>query len=71
MDVAVANTANDRVSVLLGDGAGGFPQRAAYVAGQRVRGVAALDLDGDGVDDLVTATAVYSLIPEFLAGRQA
>jgi hypothetical protein len=54
MDLAVANTGNDRVSVLLGDGAGGFPGRAAYRAGQAVRAIAAFDLDGDGVDDLVT-----------------
>ncbi|HYE97084.1 MAG TPA: FG-GAP-like repeat-containing protein [Rubricoccaceae bacterium] len=55
IDIAVANTTNDRLSVLLGDGAGHFPTGASYAAGQAVRGVGALDLDGDGDDDLVTA----------------
>ena len=54
MDLAVANIGNDRVSVLLGDGAGGFPARAAYASGRTVRAIASLDADGDGHDDLVT-----------------
>ncbi len=54
LDVAVANLGNDRVSVLLGDGAGGFPTGASYPAGMNVRGLAVLDADGDGHDDLLT-----------------
>ncbi len=55
MDLAVANIGNNMVSVLLGDGSGGFPVRAAYRSGLTVRAIASLDVDGDGRDDLVTA----------------
>ncbi|HEX9950220.1 MAG TPA: FG-GAP-like repeat-containing protein [Rubricoccaceae bacterium] len=54
MDLAVANVGSNRVSVLLGDGAGGFPQAASYLSGQTVRAIASVDVDGDGHDDLVT-----------------
>jgi len=58
LDVAVANVGGDRVSVVLGDGAGGFPTGASYVAGQNVRGIAVLDADGDGHDDLISGHRV-------------
>jgi len=54
LDLAVANLGNDKVSVLLGNGAGGFPTGASYTAGMNVRGIAAIDADGDGHDDLLT-----------------
>jgi hypothetical protein len=62
MDVAVANLGNDRVSVLLGDGAGAFPARTSYRSGQSVRALVAVDLDGDGVDDLVTANRMAGTV---------
>ncbi len=55
LDVAVGNIGNNRVSVMLGDGTGGFGSAASYLAGQSVRGLCVLDLDGDGHDDLATA----------------
>ncbi len=58
LDLAVANVGGDRVSVVLGDGAGGFPTGASYVAGQNVRGLAVLDADGDGHDDLISGHRV-------------
>ncbi|HEX8298670.1 MAG TPA: FG-GAP-like repeat-containing protein [Rubricoccaceae bacterium] len=54
MDLAVANVGGSRVSVLLGDGAGGFPQGASYLSGQTVRAISSMDVDGDGQDDLIT-----------------
>ncbi len=55
IDFAIGNTQNDRVHVLLGDGAGGFLSITDYHAASGVRGLALLDLDGDGKMDIVTA----------------
>ena len=55
VDAVVANLGTNKVHVLLNDGAGAFPSRVAYTAGQTVRSVVVLDLDGDGIDELVTA----------------
>lgn len=55
MDYAVGNTANDSVSVFLGDGLGGFLPVRNYQAASAVRGVAILDFDGDGKMDIATA----------------
>ncbi len=54
-DFAVGNTQNERVHILLGDGAGGFSAVTSYPAGSGVRGLCLLDLDGDGQMDIVTA----------------
>lgn len=53
IDVVVGNHANNQVSVMYGDGEGNFPVKAQYTADTQVRGVAVLDLDGDGWDDMV------------------
>jgi len=55
MDYAVGNTANDSVSVFLGNGQGGFLPVRNYQAASAVRGVAILDFDGDGKMDIATA----------------
>ena len=56
IDIAVGNGSNDRLSVMLGDGTGGFPSIISYqTTGSQVRGVAVLDANGDGHEDLVTA----------------
>lgn len=54
-DVAVGNTQNSTVNILLGDGQGGFSSITAVAAGNGIRGLAVLDLDGDGAMDIVTA----------------
>ena len=46
----------DHVSVLSGDGSGGFTQRTALRPGFRPFSVVAADLDGDGVVDLAAAS---------------
>ncbi len=55
IDLAVGSSAGQRVSVLLGDGQGGFLPETTYVVGQGVRGLAILDLNGDGLADIATA----------------
>ena len=62
VDIAIGNIGNDRVSVMLGDGDGGFLDAASYRANQSVRGVCVLDLDGDGHDDIATANRSASTV---------
>jgi hypothetical protein len=53
-DLAVANFTSNVVSVLLGDGSGGFAPHTDFVAGSQPRGVASADFNGDGKPDLAT-----------------
>ena len=55
-DVATANLGSGDVTVLLGDGVGGFNAAAGspFPAGDRPYGVATADFDVDGVADLAT-----------------
>jgi len=55
IDFAVGNAGNDLVTVFDGDGAGGFRVSGNYSAGDQVRGVCILDLNGDGHPDVATA----------------
>ncbi|MGD1072736.1 MAG: FG-GAP-like repeat-containing protein [Bryobacteraceae bacterium] len=56
-DLATANSADNTVTVLLGDGAGGFSASpgSPFAVGMDPTSVAAADLNGDGIPDLVTA----------------
>lgn len=63
LDVAVANASGNDVTVLLGNGMGGFtamPSRSAV--GSAPRAVAAGDLDGDGLVDLVVANSLLNTV---------
>ncbi|MDR9390842.1 MAG: FG-GAP-like repeat-containing protein [Trueperaceae bacterium] len=59
LDVVTANADSDDVSVLVGDGAGGFQPAAAFspfgVGGSGPSGVAVADLNHDGRPDVVTS----------------
>jgi len=55
-DLAVANSADATVSILLGDGSGGFTEMQPRVAvGILPRGLAVGDFNGDGIADLEVA----------------
>jgi len=55
IDLAVGNGGNDKLSVLIGDGVGGFVPSATYTASASVRGIAVIDINSDGSDDIITA----------------
>jgi hypothetical protein len=54
-DLATANADSHSVSVLLGDGSGGFGPKTDFTVGNYPSSVTAADFDGDGNPDLATA----------------
>jgi hypothetical protein len=55
LDLAVANQGSNAISVLKGDGRGGFAEEVRYTVGSQPASLAAADLNGDGRMDLVVA----------------
>ncbi len=66
-DLVVADYGAATVSVLAGDGAGGFAAPVAYGTGADPHGVAVADLNGDGVDDVVVTNWGDATISVLLA----
>lgn len=66
-DIAVANKNTETVSVLAGDGAGGFAAPVAFPVGGQPSAIVAGDLNGDGRADLVTANRVTNDLSVLLA----
>ena len=62
IDVAVANAFSGNVSILLGDGAGGFAPGTAVSFGGEPIAVVAGDFNGDGKLDLVAADLYYNRV---------
>src|SRR5690606_39300526 len=56
-DLASANNESATVSVLLGDGAGGFAAALGFPTGASPVALALADVDGDGNADIATANA--------------
>lgn len=56
-DIATANSAASNVSVILGDGAGGFGAPATFAVGTQPQALAVGDFDGDGKQDLAVANS--------------
>ena len=54
-DLAVANTTSNNVSILLGDGAGGFGAAVNFTVGSVPQSIAVSDFNGDGKADLAVA----------------
>jgi hypothetical protein len=67
-DLAVANSGDGTVSVLLGDGSGGFtPAPGSPLAGfSGAIGLAAADLDGDAAPDLAVANSAANTVSVLL-----
>lgn len=70
VDLALANTQGDSVSILLGDGAGGFASHQLVGVGVRPRGLAVLDVDGDGDVDIANTNHDDSSISVLLNDGQ-
>ena len=60
-DVATANTGDEDVSVLLGNGKGGFLPANTFAVGAGVSKIAGGDLDGDGNADLVVTDGIKAV----------
>jgi hypothetical protein len=70
LDIVTANNQSDDVSVLAGDGSGGFAAATRFGAGSFPVALAVADVTGDGNADIVTANA-GSLDVSILAGDGA
>ena len=57
LDVVTADSGGDTVSVLLGDGTGGFTAVSRFATGDGPAALAVADVNGDGDPDVVTANA--------------
>ncbi|MDH3745260.1 MAG: FG-GAP-like repeat-containing protein, partial [Acidobacteriota bacterium] len=62
VDVVVANTQDDSVSVFLGKGDGTFRRAVHYTVGGEPRGVTVLDADGDGAMDIAATSFVAGTV---------
>src|SRR5262249_24968283 len=60
-DLAVADEGSNDISILHGDGLGGFPTRSVVATGVGPRDVAAADGNNDGKPDLFSAGVSYEL----------
>ncbi|MGA2497119.1 MAG: FG-GAP-like repeat-containing protein [Tepidisphaeraceae bacterium] len=61
-DIVSVNTADNSVSVLLGDGHGGFGAHAEYAAGSLPVAAVAADFNGDGFPDLAVADSGSGMV---------
>jgi hypothetical protein len=66
IDLAIGSGGNTNMNVVFGDGAGGFLMDTVYVSGSSVRGIAVIDIDTDGDDDIVSANRFGSTLTLFL-----
>ena len=68
LDLVVTNHRDRNISILAGNGAGGFAPAGTLLVNQATRpeGIIAGDLDGDGDDDVATATGDPDFVSVFL-----
>ena len=65
IDVVVGSAGSDIMTVMMGNGSGGFLSPTNYTAGASVRSVGVIDLDGDGDDDILTTNRISNNIVLF------
>jgi hypothetical protein len=65
-DLATANTGSNNVSVLLGNGSGGFATAVSFAVGEGPVSVAVGDFNGDGRPDLATANELANNVSVLL-----
>ena len=65
-DLAIANMGANTVTVLLGDGTGGFGHRVDFPTGAGPHALAICDINGDGKPDVVTANYVSNTVSVLL-----
>lgn len=70
-DLAVANVGSDNVSILLGDGAGGFGPPSNISVGHQPSAVAVGDFNKDGKSDLVVAYIFFKAPSVFFGNGNA
>ena len=70
LDIAVTDSANNTVTVLLGNGSGLFISQGPMPTGLTPTAVAAADLNGDGKSDLVVANFSSTTLNVFLGWRR-
>lgn len=68
-DLAIANGDAKRVSVLFGDGQGGFDVATRAPSGRATNSIACGDLDGDGQPDVVALSALEGTISVLLNAK--
>jgi hypothetical protein len=66
LDLAIANSTSNTVSVLLGKGDGTFSPKVDYATGNTPQGVAVGDFNGDGHLDLAVTSSASNTISVFL-----
>ena len=65
IDVVVGSAGSDVMTVMMGNGSGGFLSPTNYTAGASVRSVGVIDLDGDGDGDILTTNRIGNYITLF------
>src|ERR1700722_6501494 len=66
LDVAVANSVGNNISILLGDGDGTFKPQVTYTTDTAPQGIAAGDFNGDGHLDIAVTNSGSNLVSVFL-----
>jgi hypothetical protein len=67
LDLAIANTANNKVTIVLGNGNGGFGAANSFDGGSQLKAIGAADFNGDGHPDIAVTNYSDANTPAFVA----